>query len=189
MPKIDSTLFNVHAQTQAKGGDVCPQCGEQLVMRHGKHGPFWGCAAYPACNYVRALSGQGGTIEKVLNGSRCPECGEVLVIRKGRYGLFIACSQFPDCRHVEQELDKSVEASAVPCPVCRQGHLVPRTSRQGKTFYACDGYPRCRFVLNDRPVAQRCPLCGGSILVHREGKHGPYLCCPQKHCTYRSDSL
>ncbi|MBN1135643.1 MAG: type I DNA topoisomerase [Anaerolineae bacterium] len=35
-------------------GEACPQCGEPLVRRKGKHGPFVGCSAYPACRYTRS---------------------------------------------------------------------------------------------------------------------------------------
>lgn len=27
----------------------CASCGHLLVKRHGKHGAFWGCSAYPDC--------------------------------------------------------------------------------------------------------------------------------------------
>lgn len=189
MSKIDPDLFRAEAQALAHIQSPCPQCGADLVLRHGKHGSFWGCSAYPACDYVHSKSGQGGAVAKVLEGSQCPECGAVLVIRKGRYGLFIACSQFPDCRHVEQESEQASQHHAVACPACGKGKLVIRQSRQGKTFYACDGYPKCKYVANDPPVAEPCPQCGCPILLRREGASGAYLCCPQKNCTYRSDSL
>jgi DNA topoisomerase-1 len=34
-------------------GEKCPQCGGDLVTRHGRRGPFVGCANYPACKYVQ----------------------------------------------------------------------------------------------------------------------------------------
>jgi len=27
----------------------CPECGEPLRKRPGKHGAFWGCSTYPKC--------------------------------------------------------------------------------------------------------------------------------------------
>jgi len=189
MSKIDPELFRAEAHALARSHGPCPQCGAELVLRHGKHGPFLGCSAYPQCDYVRARNGQGGSVEKILEGTQCPECGDVLVIRKGRYGLFIACRQFPDCRHVEQDGEPAPAAESISCPACGKGQLVARQSRQGKLFYACDAYPKCKFVVNDPPVAQPCPQCGSAILVRRQGASGAYLCCPQKNCTYRSDSL
>jgi len=36
-------------------GIECPQCGQPLVKRAGKHGPFAGCSAYPKCRFTRKL--------------------------------------------------------------------------------------------------------------------------------------
>ncbi len=67
----------------------CPQCGAELVIRSGKHGPFLGCSRYPECDYVRPLKSQAdGHIVKILEGQLCPECGAVLVLRQGA----LACS-------------------------------------------------------------------------------------------------
>jgi DNA topoisomerase-1 len=34
-------------------GESCPECGQPLVRRTGKHGPFIGCSGYPKCRYTR----------------------------------------------------------------------------------------------------------------------------------------
>lgn len=34
---------------------ICPQCGGQLVLRHGKYGSFYGCANYPKCRFTISL--------------------------------------------------------------------------------------------------------------------------------------
>lgn len=31
---------------------VCPRCGEPLVDRTGKYGPFKGCSTFPACHFI-----------------------------------------------------------------------------------------------------------------------------------------
>ncbi|MCR5595529.1 MAG: topoisomerase DNA-binding C4 zinc finger domain-containing protein [Lachnospiraceae bacterium] len=30
----------------------CPECGNYMVKRKGKYGPFWGCRSYPDCRYT-----------------------------------------------------------------------------------------------------------------------------------------
>lgn len=35
----------------------CPKCGEKLVKKTGKFGPFIGCSNYPQCSYTRNLKG------------------------------------------------------------------------------------------------------------------------------------
>lgn len=39
------------AQNLIKQG-VCPQCGCQLVLRHGRYGSFYGCSNYPKCKFT-----------------------------------------------------------------------------------------------------------------------------------------
>lgn len=31
----------------------CPFCGNDLVLRKGKYGEFWGCSTYPKCKFTR----------------------------------------------------------------------------------------------------------------------------------------
>ena len=124
-------------------------------------------------------------------GEKCPECGSELVLRKGRYGEFIACSNFPKCkysRNVAKDNEKSAEASAattakpkrelkkleVPCPKCG-GEIVERFSRRGK-FYGCANYPKCDFISNYEPVAQKCDECGGDM-IKKELKKGTFIEC------------
>ena len=59
-----SALFSV------RKNEPCPQCGAELVIRSGKHGPFLGCSHYPDCDYVRPLKNQAdGHIVKVLEAA------------------------------------------------------------------------------------------------------------------------
>ena len=124
-------------------------------------------------------------------GEKCPECGSELVLRKGRYGEFIACSNFPKCkysRNVAKDSQKSAEDSTaavakpkrelkkldVPCPKCG-GEIVERFSRRGK-FFGCANYPKCDFISNYEPVAQKCDECGGDM-IKKELKKGTFIEC------------
>src|SRR5262249_57618984 len=76
-----------------------------------------------------------------------------------RFGKFIACSGYPECKTT-----KPVTLGiACPEPGCG-GQLVERRSRRGKTFYACNKYPDCKFAAWARPVAEPCPKCGAPFL-------------------------
>jgi DNA topoisomerase-1 len=97
-------------------------------------------------------------------GEACPECGHDLVIRFGRFGKFIGCSNYPECRYTRPLLVKT----GVTCPQCRQGELVERRSRRGRTFYGCERYPDCDFSTWQRPIAVPCPDCGS--LLTQAGK-------------------
>ncbi|MGP1360337.1 type I DNA topoisomerase [Campylobacter sp.] len=124
-------------------------------------------------------------------GEKCPDCGSELLLRKGRYGEFIACSNFPKCkysRNIAKDNEKSAESSTsatskpkrelkkldVPCPKCG-GEIVERFSRRGK-FYGCANYPKCDFISNYEPVAQKCDECGGDM-IKKELKKGTFVEC------------
>ena len=185
MSKIDHHLFSAHEHAFER--EPCPQCGAELVIRQGKHGPFLGCSAYPSCDFIRSLTSSGRDIEKVLEGSACPDCGQPLAIKKGRYGLFVGCTLYPACQHIEslQESDDT----QILCPECGKGHLVSRTSRYGKQFYSCDGYPHCKYVVNDKPIPIPCPACGWGIMIEKKVRGSLRWVCPQKKCCHQIERV
>ncbi|QCR34860.1 type I DNA topoisomerase [Nissabacter sp. SGAir0207] len=165
----------------ARQNEPCPECGAELVIRSGRHGPFLGCSRYPECEYIRPLKAQAdGHVVKVLEGQLCPQCHATLVLRQGRYGMFIGCSDYPQCTHIEA-LDKP-DNTALVCPQCKQGTLLQRTSRYGKVFYACDRYPACQFALNHKPVAGECAECHYPLLIEKRTAAGTKCFCASKLC-------
>ncbi len=98
-------------------------------------------------------------------GRQCPVCGKELVFRHGRFGKFISCSGFPTCKYTEPYVEKI----GVLCPE-DGGDLIVRRSKSGKTFYGCSNYPKCQFVSWRRPVSQKCPVCGGLMVMMNKNK-------------------
>lgn len=189
--KIDQQLFSAHEH--ALEHEVCPKCGAEhqgeLQLRHGKRGPFLGCSRYPECDYIKPLHQNDGHIIKEL-GVACPECGEhelgELVLRQGRYGMFIGCSRFPDCHHIESpnSQPQPTEQQRFECPECASGHLVERQSRFGKSFYACDAYPKCKFSINLPPIEGKCEQCGFPLLVEKRLASGRKVQCADRKCQH-----
>ncbi len=35
--------------------EKCPECGQSMVLRHGKRGDFYGCSGYPNCRHTRNI--------------------------------------------------------------------------------------------------------------------------------------
>ena len=186
--KIDHQLFSAHEH--ALEGKVCPLCKSEhrlgeLQLRHGKHGAFLGCSLYPSCDYIQPLHQNDGHIVKEL-GVPCSECGQELVLRQGRYGMFIGCSGYPQCTYAEspEEAHESSVQSQVSCPECSKGLLVERKNRFGKTFFACDHYPKCKFIVNQPPVNGRCEKCEFPILIEKKHASGHKLQCANRKCGY-----
>ena len=171
--------------------ELCPECAAPLHIRNSKQGAFLGCSNYPECNFLRPLH-EKSDIKKILSGSSCPLCGKELALTQGKYGLFISCNAYPECLHTAQLSEKKetvIEKQLVACPSCKKGHLVTRQSRFGKTFYACDNYPTCKYAVNDQPVNEFCPDCYWPILLERKTASAKRMICPKKGCGYRSKPI
>lgn len=141
MPLLDEAYENMEKMAPEKTGELCPQCGSELVYRNGRFGRFISCSNYPECKYTKNEQ-EEQTTEDV-----CPNCGSPMVVKKGRYGTFIACSNYPTCKTIkkdEKEKETPKETGEL-CPECGKP-LIERKSRYGKTFVGCSGFPKCRYI-------------------------------------------
>jgi len=85
----------------------CPDCGNPLVIRHGRFGKFIGCSDFPTCRFTEPW------LEKI--GVQCPEDGGELVQRRTRKGrIFFGCANYPTCDFTSWKRPLSQ-----PCPVCK----------------------------------------------------------------------
>jgi len=80
---------------------ACPECGSPLRKRKGRFGDFWGCSAYPECQFTLDIRSENP--EEIPGEEICPECGARLRLRNGRYGRFWGCSAYPRCRFTRDE--------------------------------------------------------------------------------------
>lgn len=187
MSKIDHSLFKANAHALEQIDDLCPKCGADLKIKHGKSGAFIGCADYPTCDYSKPLHEYESAVIKTIEGSSCPLCQASLVIKKGPYGLYIGCSDFPQCHYVESSTESQAKNKdvSVSCPSCHSGHLVKRANKFGKQFYPCDKYPKCKYVVNFKPVKSSCPLCHWPIMLEKKSAKGRIHQCPQRLCGHK----
>ena len=168
----------------AQAPDVkCDKCGEPMIIKKGRYGPFLACSAYPKCKNNRPIDADGNPIEVPASqelDEKCPQCDAPLVLRSSRTGSkFIACSTYPKCRYA-----RSVPLD-IQCPQCG-GQLSEKRSRQGKTFYGCNNYPQCSYATWDKPLKETCPNCGGAIMLEKKNKQGQVsLVCPNPECKHK----
>src|SRR5438067_350116 len=173
LPDLDTA--DVQETTQE---EYCENCGRTMVLKRGRFGQFMACTGYPDCKTTRRLD-QGKKVPDIPLEELCPKCGRYLMIRHGRYGEFASCSGYPECKYVKQNF------IGVKCPECKDGEVVEkRARRKGNTFYGCSNYPKCKFTSANKPVAEKCPECGGEYLVEKTLKAGPVIACPNKECEY-----
>ncbi|MDP4982810.1 DNA topoisomerase family protein [Pseudoalteromonas tunicata] len=184
MSKIDHALFSAHEHALEKEYEICPLCGSELVIRHSKTGPFIGCASYPSCEFSKPLVEHEVESLKVLADTACPECSRPLEVKNGRYGMFIGCTGFPECHYIVHE-EAEAQLALPTCPKCQKAHLVKRSNKSGKSFYSCDAYPTCKYIVNFLPVDESCPSCGWAIMLEKNMASGKVHLCPQKACGFK----
>jgi DNA topoisomerase-1 len=143
---------------------TCPLCKKfkvvQLVPNDPKDGsPFKVCGdperdREKRCKYIESE----GKYRREATGQRCPGCGKhdlvLLSPRDEKDGSpFKACSDPTRiCRFL---MDAEAQIRAEPCPECgkpvvekfrRPTPEEKRKGQKGKSFWACSGYPSCRFA-------------------------------------------
>lgn len=111
------------------------------------------------------------TIADEVSDEICEECGRQMVIKYGPHGKFLACPGFPECRNTKPYFEKI----GVACPKCGKDIVLKKT-RKGRKYYGCIDNPNCDFMSWGRPVAKKCPRCGGYMVV----KGNKYVCADEK---------
>ncbi len=94
-PIMDTALKNMEKKKPESTGEVCPECGSDLVIRKGKYGEFVACSNYPKCKYIKKDNKSEVIKEKI---AECPKCHKDIIERKTRTGkIFYGCSGYPKC--------------------------------------------------------------------------------------------
>jgi len=95
--------------------EVCPNCGAQLVVKHGRYGKFIACSAFPECKYTRNF--------KNSLDINCPQCkeGKVVLLRSKNGKPFYGCSRYPKCNFVSWN-----KPTGEICPKCGGPFVVKR---------------------------------------------------------------
>jgi len=81
-----------------KTDEICPQCGEGLIIKWGKRGKFLSCSSFPKCRFSKSIT----------SGVKCPKegCGGELIERRSRRGSFYGCTNYPKCTYTTRSLPK-----------------------------------------------------------------------------------
>ena len=110
-PMVENAFDNMEKKEAEKTGEVCPECGHDLVIRKGRYGEFTACSNYPTCKYIKKEEKEKAPAKEVCD---CIKCGSKIVERTTRKGkVFYGCSNFPKCK--EAYWDKPIGEK---CPEC-----------------------------------------------------------------------
>ncbi len=164
--------------------EPCENCGKPMTLKRGRFGQFYACTGYPECKTTRKI-GPGESKPKTPDiplEEKCPKCDTNLVLKEGRFGQFTSCPNYPTCKYIKPK------TIGIGCPKSDcDGDLIERRSRRGKTFYGCSNYPKCDFVLWQRPVAESCPQCKAPYLMEKTTKRDGHIrYCNEAECDYKA---
>ena len=107
-PAVEKAFSEMEKKEPEKTGEKCPECGSDLVKRHGRYGEFVACSNYPECKYVKAEKKE----EVVV--CDCPNCDGKIIERKTKRGkIFYGCNHFPKCKTAYWD-----KPTGEKCPEC-----------------------------------------------------------------------
>ena len=107
-PLVEKAFKEMEKKEPEKTGEICPECGSDLVVRKGKYGEFVACSNYPTCKYVKKEE------KEVTVLAKCPKCSHDIIARKTKKGkIFYGCSNFPKCKYATW-----YEPTGEVCPNC-----------------------------------------------------------------------
>ena len=193
VPLFDNAVENMEKRYPIQTDEICPICGNNLVIRLGKYGEFTACSNYPECTFIKKeLDDNKDT------GVICPVCGSGHMIE--RYNaktkqVYYSCNNYPECKTIYNDLptddicpncgavmlvdkdgnkycsDKCFEHTDILCPKCNKEFLTLKTAKRGKhknnRFYVCPS-KECGFIGNDEAVEETCPICGARMFIDKD---------------------
>ena len=92
-PRVKDAFSDMEKKAPTETGEVCPNCGNSLVVRKGRYGEFIACSNYPECKYVKKEEVE---VKEIMD---CPNCGGKIVEKPTRKGkIFYGCNNYPKCK-------------------------------------------------------------------------------------------
>ncbi len=93
-PEVENAFSKMEKKEDEKTGEVCPNCGKDMVIKNGRYGKFEACSGYPECKYIKQKEKK-----PLVEVCDCPKCGGKIVERKTKKGkIFYGCGNFPKCK-------------------------------------------------------------------------------------------
>lgn len=92
-PRVKDAFSDMEKKAPTETGEICPECGNPLVVRKGRYGEFVACSNYPECKYVKK---EEPVVTEIMD---CPDCDGKIVAKSTRKGkIFYGCNNYPKCK-------------------------------------------------------------------------------------------
>lgn len=91
-PLVKQAFTDMEKKAPKETGEICPECGSNLVIRKGRYGEFTACSNYPNCKYIKKEE------KEIVTICKCPKCEGDIIEKKTRRGkVFYGCNKYPKC--------------------------------------------------------------------------------------------
>ena len=91
-PKVEEAFSEMEKNAPKETGEMCPNCGNPLVIKRSKYGEFTACSNYPTCKYIKT---EKEPPKEIID---CPKCDGKIIEKKTRKGkIFYGCNNYPKC--------------------------------------------------------------------------------------------
>ena len=103
----------------------------------------------------------------------CPVCKQgTLMLKKGKFGNFVACSNYPDCKVAINLPKGKIVAEKKLCKACS----FPMVKIINKKARVVCINPDCPLKSVDVSIDEKCPKCGGKLVI-RKSAYGTFIGC------------
>lgn len=108
-PALKEAFDALPKKEAEKTGELCPECGSDLVIRKSRYGEFTACSNYPKCKYIKTEE------KKITEICDCPNCNGKIVEKKSKRGkVFYGCNNYPKCKTAYWD-----KPTGELCPECK----------------------------------------------------------------------
>ena len=117
-PLLEEASEKMTAKYPIPTDEICPECGQMLVIRNGEYGEFIACSNYPKCRYIKNDNEEAKEI--IDTGIICPNCNTGHLVQrtssrgKSKGSIFYGCSNYPKCKATFTD-----EPTNEKCPNCK----------------------------------------------------------------------
>ena len=93
-PKVEVAFKEMEKKAPEETGELCPNCGNPLVIKQSRYGKFTACSNYPECKYIKQK--EQPEVKEIM---KCPNCDGLIVEKTTRKGkIFYGCNNYPKCK-------------------------------------------------------------------------------------------
>lgn len=108
-PSVKEAFATMTKKPPEETGELCPNCGNPLVIRKGKYGSFTACSNYPECKYIKTEP------KEIVEICDCPNCEGKIIEKKSKRGkVFYGCNNYPKCKTAYWD-----QPTGELCPECK----------------------------------------------------------------------